>query len=110
MPNTATFVQRSVHKNPDSTPCVMPRNCYGVGSQMARMFSWFLIRATKDCPCCQHAHEYDAWGPDECLHQIPLILSRLAEQAAERKLPFVPILATQLVCIAVKRARRGKPL
>lgn len=78
----------------------------GVGSHMKQLFSLFLINARPDCPCHQHAAEYDDWGPDECERQIPLIIDRLKTESTNRKLPFVRIVAERLVRYCIKLARR----
>lgn len=85
-------------------------NPFGVGSQMKRMFHWFLIDATPDCPCHEHAREYDEWGPDRCLDRMEIILDRLDEQSHLRGLPFNRWLAERFVRIAINKARKGKPL
>lgn len=85
-------------------------NPSGVGSHLAKMFSWFLIRSRPDCPCHEHAREYDSWGADLCLKNMDIILDRLEEQAITRRLPFSRFVARRLVMIAINKARRGKPL
>lgn len=85
-------------------------NSFGVGSQMSKMFGWFLLRAKPDCPCYEHAREYDEWGPDVCLDRMQTILDRLAEQASTRRLPFHRWTAERFVRIAIWKARKGKPL
>lgn len=83
---------------------------FGVGSQMEKMFGWFLIHAGPDCPCHEHAREYDDWGPDVCFDRMETILDRLAEQASMRGLPFSRIVVRRFVILAINKARRGKPL
>lgn len=78
----------------------------GVGGHMKQLFSFFMIHAGPDCPCHQHAEEYDRWGPDQCEDNLPLILDRLHEQATLRRLPFVRAIAERLVRYCIKQARR----
>lgn len=85
-------------------------NPFGVGSQMQKMFGFFLLNATPDCPCHEHAKQYDEWGPDLCLYHIVTIIDRLEEQASNRGIPFSRWVAERLVRIAIAKARRERPL
>lgn len=82
----------------------------GVGSQLKKMFSFFLIHAGPDCPCHAHAAEYDVWGPEICLKNMELIIDRLEEQASIRGIPFNRWLAKRFVRVAINKASRGRPL
>lgn len=82
----------------------------GVGSQLKKMFSFFMLHATPDCPCHQHAEEYDRLGPDECLTRMEIILNRLSEESRKRRIPFHRWTAERFVRIAIWKARKGKPL
>jgi hypothetical protein len=86
------------------------KNPFGVGSQMAYVFHWFLINATPDCPCWKYAQEYDEWGPDLCETNMDIILDRLAEESKIRKLPFNRLVANRFVLLCISRARRGRPI
>lgn len=82
----------------------------GPGSQLKRLLAKVGIKATPNCPCNAYAAQMDSWGPDECEKRLEEIVGWLQAEAGRRKLPFVPLLARQLVRASIGLARKSARL
>ena len=49
------------------------------------------------------------WGPQGCRDNIEIILSWLQEEANNRGIPFIKIIAKQLVLLAISRSESCTP-
>jgi hypothetical protein len=49
----------------------------------------------------------DRWGADECERRLDEIVGWLRDEAARRSLPFVELIARQVVLLAIRRARNA---
>lgn len=80
----------------------------GPGGELKKLLrDWLGVVAAPNCACNARAKQMDDWGPDECERRLPEIVGWLKEQAASRHLPFVRVAATQLVRLAIRRARKS---
>lgn len=75
----------------------------GPGSELKKILSWFAVD-TPSCKCLDRANTMNSWGPDGCRKNIDTILIWLQEEAKNRGIPFVTIIAKQLVLLAISRA------
>lgn len=75
----------------------------GPGTELKKILSWFAVD-TPTCECLSRAHLMNTWGPQGCRNNMDTILLWLEEEAKNRSLPFVKIVAKQLVLLAISRA------
>jgi hypothetical protein len=75
----------------------------GPGTQLKKILSWFAVD-TPTCECLSRARLMNTWGPQGCRDNISTILMWLQEEALNRKIPFVKVVAKQLVLLAISRA------
>lgn len=80
-----------------------PLESSGPGSQLKSILSWFAVD-TPGCKCLDRANKMNNWGPQGCRDNMETILSWLEEEARTRGMPFVKIIAKQLVLLAISRA------
>ena len=78
----------------------------GPGSHLAKLFKKLGIKAKPGCACLKRAAIMDELGPDWCEQQIELIVDWLAEEAAQRHLPFLRVIGRGVVNMAIRRARK----
>ena len=78
----------------------------GPGCQLKRTFGVFGINSEPGCGCDEFADRMDAWGPAECWARLEEIVARLAEQAANRGLPFLATAARIAVARAITAAEK----
>ena len=81
----------------------------GPGCHLKSIFSLFFIKPEPGCLCHARAHHMDLMGCRWCRENVEVITDWLEEEAADRKLPFVRIIAKRLVLIAIWRAEKKKP-
>lgn len=79
----------------------------GPGTELKKLLKLVGITATPNCPCNARAAQMDAWGPDECEKRLDEIVDWLGEEAGRRRIPFVRMAATQVVRLAIRRARNA---
>lgn len=79
----------------------------GPGTELKKLLKLVGITATPTCPCNARAAQMDFWGPDECEKRLDEIVDWLGEEAGKRRLPFVRMAATQVVRLAIRRARNA---
>jgi len=72
---------------------------------MKKMLARVGITATESCQCNAHAAQMDAWGPDECVKRKPEIIGWLREEASSRGFPFIELIASRLIDLAVRASR-----
>jgi hypothetical protein len=75
----------------------------GPGTELKKILSWFAVD-TPTCECLSRAHLMNTWGPQGCRNNMDTILLWLEEEAKNRRIPFVKIVAKQLVLLAISRA------
>lgn len=98
--------------SPDASATSDPIPTRGPGTELKRLLSRLDIVATGGCPCNEHAAQMDAWGCDECEKRLDEIVGWLQEEhrkraaAGETILPWSKLLATNIVKLAIRRARR----
>jgi len=95
------------HKRAAATPPTPPPPQGGPGTELKKLLRLVGITATPTCPCNARAREMDMWGPDECEKRLDEIVAWLGEEAGRRRLPFVRAVATQVVRMAIRRARKA---
>lgn len=79
----------------------------GPGTELKKLLAgWpFRIAAKATCPCNARARLMDERGCDWCQEHIDEIVGWLGEEAAKRKLLFIPLAAKWLVRRAIANAR-----
>lgn len=77
----------------------------GVGTELARILSWFGFSKDADCKCGERAAEMDRRGVAWCEVNTETILDWLADSARERKIPFVRFAASLAVKAAISAAK-----
>ena len=75
----------------------------GPGTELKKLLSWFAVD-TPTCECLSRARLMNTWGPQGCRDNMSTILVWLHEEALNRGLPFVKMVAQQLVLLAISRA------
>ena len=75
----------------------------GPGTELKKILSWFAVD-TPTCECLSRARLMNTWGPQGCRDNISTILMWLQEEALNRQIPFVKVVAKQLVLLAISRA------
>lgn len=75
----------------------------GPGTELKKLLSWFAVD-TPTCECLSRAKLMNTWGPQGCRDNMSTILVWLHEEALNRGLPFVKLVAQQLVLLAISRA------
>lgn len=78
----------------------------GVGTELKKLLSYINIKATPNCSCNKRARYMDDKGIEWCKSHKDLICSWLKEEAAKRKLPFIPFAGQKLIDMAIHRAER----
>lgn len=84
----------------------------GPGYELKRLLSRLGMASDAGCGCDQRAAQMDAWGCDECEKRLDEIVGWLEEEhrkrsaARETILPWSKLLATNIVKLAIRRARR----
>jgi len=79
---------------------------HGPGTELEKLIHKFGLKAVAGCKCRAHARQMNEWGPQKCAENIDTIVGWLREEAQKAKLPFVRIVATKLVKMAIKVAER----
>ncbi len=77
----------------------------GPGTELKKILSWFATE-TPDCECKDRANKMNIWGVQGCRDNIETILDWLQEEAVKRSIPFVRLIAKQLVLLAISRAEK----
>lgn len=75
----------------------------GPGTELKKILSWFAVD-TPTCECLSRAKLMNTWGPQGCRNNMDTILLWLEEEAKNRGMPFVKVVAKQLVLLAISRA------
>ena len=88
-------------------PLKAPRG--GPGAELKKLLSWVWIRPVEGCQCDDRALLMDIMGADECEDRLEEIVGWLEEEAGERGLPFVRIVAELAVKQAIMNSRRREP-
>ena len=74
------------------------------GTELANMLDRIGIKYTPTCSCRDKARAMDMRGVEWCRKNIDRIVDWLAEEAKERKLPFVRMAGKALVTLAIRRS------
>ena len=74
------------------------------GTELANMLDRIGIKYTPTCSCRDKARAMDIRGVEWCRKNIDRIVDWLAEEAKERKLPFVRMAGKALVTLAIRRS------
>jgi len=91
-----------------SPPPPLPPMTGGPGSELKVLLkNWLGITANPNCSCNAKARQMDEWGCEVCEQRIEQIVDWLGDEARRRKLPFMRMAATQLVKLAIRRARKA---
>ena len=77
----------------------------GPGTELKKILSWFATD-TPSCGCKDRQIKMDTWGAQGCRDNIETILDWLQEEAGKRSIPFVRLIAKQLVLLAISRAEK----
>jgi hypothetical protein len=78
----------------------------GPGYFLHAMLSKFGIATTKGCKCKARMCQMNKWGCEGCEENIDTIVGWLAEEAANRGLPFFNAVGRMLVRRAIHNARK----
>lgn len=84
----------------------MKEQTIGPGTELKLLLRKVRIYATAECPCDMRALLMDEEGPDWCCRNIDAIVGWMREEAENRGLPFIGLLAKLLVLRAIRNARR----
>jgi len=76
----------------------------GAGTELKKLLSKIGITSSPNCKCNMYAAFMNHMGTDWCTDHIDDIVSWLAEEAKKRHLPFMRVLAKQVVKMAINRA------
>ena len=76
----------------------------GAGSELKKLLSKVGITSSPNCKCNMYAAWMNHRGTDWCTRNIDEIVSWLGEEAKNRGLPFVKMLAKQVIKLAIKLA------
>ena len=96
----------------DTTSSVEDSIFGGPGTELKQLLSRVGIAAEPGCECNTHSAQMDRWGCDECERRLEEIVGWLQEEHAKRVkardtiLPWSKLLATNIVKLAIRRARR----
>lgn len=74
------------------------------GTELHSLLLRMGFKPESGCKCVKRALTMDAWGPDLCRQNIDTIAGWIEEESSRRGLPFVRIVAVQLVKLAIRRA------
>ena len=78
----------------------------GPGTELKRLLGSLGMRSTSGCPCDQRALLMDEQGPGWCRENLEVIVEWMREEANNRGLPFVSMLAKLLILRAIRDAER----
>ena len=76
----------------------------GAGSELKKLLSKVGIKSSPNCNCNMYAAWMNHMGTDWCTSNIDEIVSWLGQEAKKRGLPFVKMVAKQVVKMAINRA------
>jgi len=76
----------------------------GVGTELAKLISWFPIPKSACRTCKSLERRLNKWGPEVCVRKRAYILKKLHVAARRRSLPFSERLVGILVDRAIKNA------
>ncbi|NDD84470.1 hypothetical protein EBZ38_09410 [bacterium] len=79
---------------------------YGVGTELKKILKMIGITASPTCSCNARAKIMNENGIKWCEENIYTILGWLKEEANKRNLPFSSYLATSLINLAIKKAKK----
>ena len=85
----------------------MPKLHGGTGTELKALLAKVGITGALGCSCNRHAAEMDRQGPAWCRANLEKIVGWLRTEAARRHPPFVGLLATQVIRLAIARAERS---
>jgi hypothetical protein len=77
----------------------------GVGTNLAKVFSWAFIKARPGCKCKGWEDILNGWGPAKCEQEQDKIIDQLQKEAKRRKLPFVRSVARMLLLGVIKTSK-----
>ncbi len=85
----------------------MSQSTSGVGTTLANTINWFITHGT--CYSCPNREQVmNAWGPDRCLKELPIIMDWLRESANKQGYPFSELLVKGTL-LSILRFHRRKP-
>lgn len=96
---------RCVRKLPLKRKCASANVASSVGSELKTLLASFGISAT-ECRCNARAAIMNSWSVRQCEENIDTIVGWLAEEAANRGLPFLNTVGRLLVKRAIHNARK----
>lgn len=78
----------------------------GPGTELKKLLALMRIHSSPTCGCNRMAAEMNRLGPEWCLANIDKIVAVMEQEAKNRKLPFLPMVARALVRMAVRNSNR----
>jgi hypothetical protein len=81
----------------------------GPGTELHRLLGKFGLHMKKVCACKGRMVQMNKWGCEGCEENIETIVEWLAEEAANRGLPFLNTVGRLLVKRAIHNARKATP-
>jgi hypothetical protein len=79
---------------------------YGAGTELEKIFSRLNIPTTGKCGCKRLKRRMDNKGTEWCEHNIKYIVRRIHRNAKTMRLPFNRFIVTQLVKMAIRKAKK----
>lgn len=80
----------------------------GAGTELKKLLKLIGITASPTCSCNARAKTMDENGTLWCEDNKNIILEWLQEEATKRNLPFSSYLATALINLAIKKAKKAQ--
>ena len=87
-------------------PKTLEENPNGAGTVLAKMIKNLGFTISDNCHCKRRALEMNEKGNDWCLENIDTIVSWLKEEAKNRNIVFIDMVARLMVMRAIKKSRK----
>lgn len=83
---------------------------FGPGTELKNLLSKIGIKSSPDCSCnfkAQQMNNFEYQEPGWCEKNIDIIIGWLKEESYKRGLPFIEIVAREIVKLAIRRAKKN---
>lgn len=78
----------------------------GAGTELKALLKSVGIKGSVSCGCAKRAREMDDRGIQWCEEHVEVIVGWLRDAARKQQVPFVDLIARQVVKLAVRRAKK----
>jgi hypothetical protein len=86
--------------------CTPPAPPAGAGTELKKLLGLIGIKATPNCKCNARARRMDLEGIQWCKDNVELISGWLAEESANRGLPYIALAGRRLIKFAIRKAEK----